>query len=192
MSKTFKAIIFKRWIMRTVAVPKKLLPQQAALQTVPVIVSLHTGELETWESTLSPHDAAHWALVIPNALLKARGLAVDDELSLSVEVDTERKPPEMAADIEAALRQRPGALKNFRAMTVSWQRQMLRYVEKGKSPDTREKYIEIVIERVNEAQQRREQRARSNKADNTTQLAAASKTVKTSVKKTVSSLNKKS
>lgn len=156
MSKPLKARIFKRWIMRTVAVPKTAMPTHARQNTVPVIVTLHTGERESWESTLSPHDAAHWALVIPNAMLKARGLDVDDEVQISIEHDPERKPPELPEDVEAALQARPGAMKNFRAMAVGWQRQMIRYIDKGRTPDTREKYIEIMIERVNEAEQRRQ------------------------------------
>lgn len=150
----FKAVIFKRWIMRSVAVPKSALKAQAQLTHPPVIVTLlmsdSKGERETWDTTLAPQDAAHWALVIPVALLKARGLEVGSEVRLEIEYDPERAPPEMPADIEAALRARPGVYARFRSITVPWQRQMIRYVEKGKSPDTREKYIEILIERVNE------------------------------------------
>jgi hypothetical protein len=162
MISPFKALIFKRWIMRTVAVPKSQLKAQAARATVPVIVTIETGERESWESTLSPHDAKHWALVIPNDLLKARGLTVDDEVMLSVVYDAERKPPAIPEDIARSLQSRPGAMTNFRAMALSWQRQMLRYVDKGKSPDTREKYIEIMIERVNEAQLKRDAKPASN------------------------------
>jgi Bacteriocin-protection, YdeI or OmpD-Associated len=150
----FKAVIFKRWIMRCVAVPKAALKAQAQLTHPPVIVTLlmsdAKGEKETWDTTLAPQDAAHWALVIPVALLKARGLEVGSEVQLEIEYDPERAPPEMPADIEAALRARPGVYARFRSITVPWQRQMIRYVDKGKSPDTREKYIEILIERVNE------------------------------------------
>jgi Bacteriocin-protection, YdeI or OmpD-Associated len=154
--KKFSAVIFKRWVMRTVAVPKSTLPAHADQASVPIIATIHTGERERWESTLSPQDAAHWALVIPQAMLAARGLAVDDSVSLSVAHDTDRSAPVLPEYLDAALAARPGARANFRAMTVSWQRQMVRYVDKGKSPDTREKYIEILIERVNEAQAKRE------------------------------------
>jgi Bacteriocin-protection, YdeI or OmpD-Associated len=150
MPTKFKAVIFKRWIMRSVAVPKAALKAQAHLTHPPVIVMLLDGEKETWDTTLAPQDAAHWALVIPVALLKARGLEVGSEVQLEIEYDPERAPPEMPADIEAALRARPGVYARFRSITVPWQRQMIRYVDKGKSPDTREKYIEILIERVNE------------------------------------------
>jgi hypothetical protein len=150
MPTKFKVVIFKRWIMRCVAVPKAALKAQAQLTHPPVIVTLLEGEKETWDTTLAPQDAAHWALVIPVALLKARGLEVGSEVQLEIEYDPERAPPEMPADIETALRARPGVYARFRSITVPWQRQMIRYVDKGKSPDTREKYIEILIERVNE------------------------------------------
>ncbi len=181
MNKSFKALIFKRWIMRTVAVPKTQLKAQAELQTVPVIVTIETGERESWESTLSPHDAKHWALVIPNAMLKARGLAVDDAVTLRVEYDAERKPPVIPEDIARSLQARPGAMDNFRAMTVPWQRQMLRYVDKGKSPDTREKYIEIMIERVNEAQLRRD--AKDSKTAKRKTVTASKTLTKVAAKK---------
>jgi Bacteriocin-protection, YdeI or OmpD-Associated/Domain of unknown function (DUF1905) len=153
--KLVTATIFKRWIMRTVAVPKRVLPEHAHETSVPVIVTLETGERESWESTLSPQDVQHWALVVPAALLKARGLDVGDALSLRVQHDPDRSAPVLPEYLQAALSSRPGAMKNFRAMTVSWQRQMVRYVDKGKSADTREKYIEILIERVNEAAEKR-------------------------------------
>jgi hypothetical protein len=46
-------------------------------------------------------------------------------------------------------------MQKFRAMSVSYQRQAVRYIERGKRADTREKYIEIFIEQVCEAADKR-------------------------------------
>ncbi len=174
-----KAVLFKRWIMRSVAVPKAALKAQAQLTHPPVIVTLLTGEKETWDTTLAPQDAAHWALVIPVALLKARGLEVGDDIAFEIAFDAERAPPEIPADIEAALRARPGVLARFRRITVPWQRQMIRYVDKGKSPDTREKAIEILIERINEhalkAADKNVKKSASKEADKGVKKSSASK-----------------
>jgi hypothetical protein len=147
-----KAPIFKRWVMRCVAVPKRALKPQAALTHVPVWVRM--GD-ELWDSTLAPHDAQHWVLVIPSAILKSQGLNVGDEAVLEVQFDDQRAAPELPEDLQAALSARPGLMQKFRAMSVSYQRQAVRYIDRSKSPDTREKYIEIFIERVCEAADKR-------------------------------------
>jgi hypothetical protein len=147
-----KALIFKRWVMRCVAVPKSALRPQAALSHVPVWVRIG-GEL--WDSTLAPHDAQHWVLVVPSAILKSQGLNVGDEAVLDVRFDDARGAPELPDDLHAALQARPGLMQKFRAMSVSYQRQAVRYIERGKSADTREKYIEIFIEQVCEAADKR-------------------------------------
>lgn len=141
-----KAQVFKRWVMRCALVPKRALKAQADVAHVPVLVTLGG---QAWESTLAPHDEAHWVLVIPAAVLKASGKAVGDELRLTIEHDPGRSAPELPADFEGALAARPGMLRKFRAMTVAGQRQVVRYVEKCKSADVREKAIEVMIERLN-------------------------------------------
>jgi hypothetical protein len=142
-----EGVVFKRWVMRCIAVPKAALKAHAQQTHVPVLVALGG---ESWDSTLAPHDERHWLLVIPSAVLKAAGRAVGDTVSIDLAFDPQRAAPALPPDFERALSARPGLLKKFREQTVAYQRQIVRYIDRGKSPDTREKYIETFIERLNE------------------------------------------
>ena len=89
--------------------------------------------------------------LIEEGLMTPRGLLAIDEAKKSGKWQTaysSRKPPELPPDLKAAFKTDPAALGCFKGLANSYQHQYSGWVAEAKRPETRQRRIDAVLDRV--------------------------------------------
>tara|TARA_R110002126_G_scaffold64513_13_gene165239 strand:- start:31911 stop:32384 length:474 start_codon:yes stop_codon:yes gene_type:complete len=94
---------------------------------------------QPFEGHLAPSKGGGGRLYIDAAMRRATGKDQGDTLTLAeLRVDSARPDPDMPAELERALSDRPGGWEDFERLPDGLRRQMLAYVGDGKRAPTRE------------------------------------------------------
>jgi hypothetical protein len=147
------AIIYKIWMLRYVDVPEEighiLEKAHGKKKYIPVIAIVNSRSTRT---TLTPAGAGRYRLPFNVTLRKAARADVGDVVAIELRLDRARRELPVPPDLEAALRTRPKARNAFKRMGPGTRRQLILYLNRGRSPATRRKivarFLEILLERA--------------------------------------------
>lgn len=78
----------------------------------------------------------------------AAGLNAGDTVEVTLELDTEPRTVEVPADLAQALAGKPGAIQAFEKLSYSARKEFVRQVETAKAPETRQRRIAAIVEKL--------------------------------------------
>ena len=144
---TLRAKLYRIALVRWVDVPKR------------AVKSLGDGrEINAWllfnddrdRVTLLPGKRGSYRLAFKVELLRAAGVDAGDEIVFSLKPDRESREPELPDEMRKVFQARPYLEARWRANSLAFRRQVVRYIEQAKAADTRAKRCWIFIERLEE------------------------------------------
>jgi hypothetical protein len=98
----------------------------------------------TWATRVAIMRGRH-LIGLSNAHRTAAGVAIGDEVTLDIELDTEPITVTEPDDLAAALDAEPAIRAAFDRLTVSQRKQHVRVIEGAKRPETRARRLEELI-----------------------------------------------
>jgi hypothetical protein len=144
---TFTTRIGKIGILRSVIVPAEIVQALGGGLRIPVLAR-YAGA--TTRSTLAPAGGAKRRLVLQMDVLRPAQLDAGDTITLSLERATESHKQSLPPDLARALQFRPTAAAELdRAAPSTW-RMIGERLEQARTPETRQRRIEQLIERLAE------------------------------------------
>lgn len=144
---TFTSRIGKIGILRSVIVPPKIVKALGGATHIPVIAR-YAGD--TTRSTLGPAGGAKRRLVLQMGVLRPAGLDADDVIEISLEPATESHKQSLPPDLARALQFRPAAAAELDRASPSTWRMIIERLEQARTPETRQRRVEHIIERLAE------------------------------------------
>jgi hypothetical protein len=169
----FVAKIQKIWIMRCVDIPRDISKAvRNAAEGDPLHVPVH-GWIEglPFKSTLVPRGSGSYRLHVHSRIWRKLRIDAGAAVEVTLLVDTEPREAILPPDLGAGLADTPRALATFNTLTVALRRQIVQYVEAAKQSRTREKRIQLIVQRMLErAAKRKKAQMKKKKA-----IAARSK-----------------
>ena len=151
MSQSFTAKIYKLGMNPCVDVPTEVSRALGRRGYVPVKGAINGHEVR---ATLVPKADGFHRLFINGEMRKRAGVGEGDSMEIVIEIDTESREIPMPPDLETALTGRQ-ALEAFVSMTPSHRRELLRYLVDAKTPETRRRRVQRIVDHVLELAQRR-------------------------------------
>ncbi|MFO1184461.1 MAG: DUF1905 domain-containing protein [Bauldia sp.] len=145
---TFRPRVAIRGINPYVTVPAELAERLKAgwRKAMPVRAWLNGRPREGWPINLMPNGDGDFTLYLRGEARKAAGVAVGDEVRISLVFDADYAPlPAMPADFAAALAADAGARGGWSALTQSRQKEIVRYIGNLKSEAARRRNIERAL-----------------------------------------------
>ena len=123
-----------------IQVPDEVVEQLGSGKRPPVVVTL-AGY--TYRTTVAPMGGAFW---IPLAAehREAAGVAADQEVDVTVELDTAPRTADLPDDLSAAMDD--AARTAFDGLAPSHQKEWVRWVTEAKQPETRAARIEKTVD----------------------------------------------
>lgn len=123
-----------------IPVPDEVVEQLGAGKRPPVVVTLGG---HTYRTTVAPMGGTYW---IPLAAehREAAGVQADQEVDVTVELDTAPRTVELPDDLSAAMDD--AARTAFDGLAPSHQKEWVRWVTEAKKPETRTARIEKTVE----------------------------------------------
>jgi hypothetical protein len=152
---TFTAPIGKIGILRCVVVPPHIVKALGGATHIPVLVR-YGGE--TLLSTLVPAGGAKRRLVLQMSVLRPASLDVGDRIEVAIESTTESHKQWLPPDVARALQLRPAAAAELDRSSPSTWRMMVERLERARTPDIRQQWIERMVERLAENASAREKK----------------------------------
>ncbi len=101
----------------------------------------------TYRSTVAAYGDV-FMLPLSQEHRTASGLNAGDEVEVSLELDTEPRTVAVPEDLAAALAAKEGARAIFDALAFSKRKEFVRQVEDAKTPETRQRRIISVVEKI--------------------------------------------
>jgi hypothetical protein len=98
--------------------------------------------------TLLPGRRGHYKLAFKRDLLRPADAAAGDILSFTLEPDTASREPEVPEEMRRQFLARPELAVRWAAHSVALRRQVVRYIDDAKTPETRAKRCWIFLERL--------------------------------------------
>jgi hypothetical protein len=144
---TFTTTIVKIGILRSVIVPPKIVAALGSEAHIPVIAR-YAGT--PTQSTLNPAGGTKRRLVLQMDVLRPAKLDAGDKLTIDLKRDTGPRSPEPPADLVRALQFRPAAAAAFERASPSTKRVVMELLEQSRTPETRARRLEKLIERLAE------------------------------------------
>lgn len=134
----FVAVIYKIGILRCVSVP----PEVIALfpPTRPLAVAA-TVAGKTKRTTLIPAGHGSYRLYLDTAMRKAAGVDAGEPVAVALRLDRSPRNLPVPPDFTRALARQAIAKREFDASTPTMRREVLRYIEHAKAPETRVRHI---------------------------------------------------
>jgi hypothetical protein len=102
---------------------------------------------------MSNQKPSHWFSPHKNLLQDAQ-VNVGDEVSVSLEPTKEWIEPELPQDLSRALQSNPTALETWKAITLIARWDWIRWIRAVKTQETRQKHIEIMLDKLNKGMRR--------------------------------------
>jgi hypothetical protein len=152
----FTTSIVKIGILRSVIVPPKIVAALGGDTRIPVIAR-YAGVAT--QSTLNPAGGPKRRLVLQMDVLRPVQLDAGDKLMVDLRRDTGPRAPQPPADLLRALQFRPAAAAALERASPSTKRVVVELLEQCRTPETRARRLEKLIERLAE-----------NSADRTTKI----------------------
>jgi hypothetical protein len=155
MAITFTSVIVQAAGMTAtgIPVPDAVVAQLGAGKNPPVTVSLRPSGSDTeWYSyriSIATRDG-QYIMSFSSAHRAASGLGADDEIDVSLELDTTPRTMVIPEDLASALTA-AGALDAFLALSYSRQRGHIEPVEAARAIETRQRRIEKIVAEVSAA-----------------------------------------
>jgi bacteriocin resistance YdeI/OmpD-like protein/uncharacterized protein DUF1905 len=162
----FAAKIKKIWIMRCVDIPRDV---SNAIRSVadgdPLHIPVH-GWIEglPFKSTLVPRGGGSYRLHVHSRIWRRLHIDAGAAVEITLLVDTEPRQAVLPPDLAAGLADVPRALAIFNTLTVALQRQIVQYVDAAKQMRTREKRVQLVVQRMLERAKKRREKVSGRRA----------------------------
>jgi len=137
----FTATIVKVGVLRSVVVPPKIV---AALGSEARYAGTSTM------STLNPAGGSKRRLVLQMDILRPAQLDAGDRLAIELERDTGPRAHPLPDDLRRALQFRPTAAAEFERTSPSSRRLVVELLGQSRTPQTRQRRLEKLIERLAE------------------------------------------
>ena len=158
---TFTARIVRIGILRSVIVPSAIVEGLGGAMRIPVIARYGS---DVTRSTLAPAGGMKRRLVLQMAVLRAAQLDAGDLIEISLQPAKASHKQTLPPDLSRALQFRPAAAAELdRAAPSTW-RMIIERLEQARTPETRERRIERIVDRLAELAAARAKRdaSRSN------------------------------
>jgi hypothetical protein len=97
--------------------------------------------------------SSHW-FSPDNGLVKAAGITPGQPVSISLEVTKDWIDPEVPSDLQKALATSPKAQALWHNITPMARWDWVRWVRAVKTPETRQKHIEVALDKLNKGMRR--------------------------------------
>ena len=157
----FTARIGRTGILRSVIVPAKVVQALGGSLRIPVLAR-YAGE--TTRSTLAPAGGLKRRLVLQMAVLRSAQLDAGDTIEIVLERATQSHKQPLPPDLARALQFRPTAAAELdRAAPSTW-RMIVERLEQARAPETRQRRVEQIVERLAEMAATRARKALGTKA----------------------------
>jgi Bacteriocin-protection, YdeI or OmpD-Associated/Domain of unknown function (DUF1905) len=146
----FPARIQKIWIMRCIDVPQDVSRAVAkAFGGKPLHIPVH-GWIEglPFENTLVPRGGGNYRFHVHSKIWRKLRIDAGAAVEVTMLLDSEPREAVIPPDLGAALADTPGALATFNAQTVALRRQIVAWVEAAKQSRTRDKRVQILVQRM--------------------------------------------
>jgi hypothetical protein len=143
----FTATIVKIGVLRSVVVPVKIVAALVGGAHIPVVVR-YAGE--TTLSTLNPAGGNRRRLVLQMDVLRPAKLDAGDRLEIELSPDRAPRHQALPADLRRALQFRPAAAAALERASPSTRRIAVELLEQSRTPETRSRRLEKIIERLAE------------------------------------------
>jgi hypothetical protein len=144
---TFMTRIGKTGILRSVIVPSEIVQALGGAKRIPVIAR-YGGE--TTRSTLAPAGGTKRRLVLQMDVLRPAHLDAGDKVEVSLEPAKKSHKQSLPSDLSRALQFRPAAAAELdRAAPSTW-RIIIERLEQARTPETRQRRVEHIVERLAE------------------------------------------
>ena len=145
--RTFRARIGRIGILRSVIVPARIVRALGGAPRIPVLAR-YAGE--TTQSTLVPAGGANRRLVLKMGVLRPAQLDTGSMLEVTLTAEAgPRRPPRPAA-LQRALQFRPAAALALERASPSTWRMIIERLESSRTPGTRQRRLEKMIEHLAE------------------------------------------
>lgn len=149
----FRARLYQVALVRWVDLPKKLV-DPLGLPAAEIkgggrgwnALLRFNGDLD--RVTLLPGRRGHCKLAFKVELLRAAGVDADDEIEFTLEPDTASREPALPEEMRRQFQARPQLADRWTANSLAARRQVIRYIEEAKTPETRAKRCWIFLERL--------------------------------------------
>ncbi len=138
----FVAVIYRIGVLRCVSVPEEVAGRFPPGRAVPVVATV--GGI-TKRTTLIPSGAGSFRLYIDGAMRKAAGVDAGDPVGVALRPDRGSRELPVPEDFSRALSRSADARREFAASTRAMRREVLRYIEHAKSPETRARHIDYCL-----------------------------------------------
>ena len=133
--------------MRSVIVPSEIVKALGGAMRIPVIAR-YGGEIT--RSTLAPAGGTKRRLVLRMEVLRPAHLDAGDRIEISLEPAKESHKQSLPPDLARALQFRPTAAAELdRAAPSTW-RIIIERLEQARTPETRQRRVEHIVERLAE------------------------------------------
>jgi len=110
----------------------------------PVKVSIAS---HTYRSTIAAYGGM-FMLPLSAENRQAAGVKAGDQVEVTIELDTEPRTVEVPGDLAAALRDKPGAMDAYEALSYTMRKEYARQVESAKAQETRERRIAGIVAKL--------------------------------------------
>jgi hypothetical protein len=144
---SFTTKIGKTGILRTVLVPAKVVAALGGGLRIPVLAT-YGGT--TTQSTLAPAGGKKRRLTLKMNVLRGAGLDAGATLKISLAPDANPRAVAFPADLLRALQFRPAAVAALDRASPSTRRMIVERLEQCRRPETRQRRLERLIERLAE------------------------------------------
>jgi len=153
----FVAVIYKIGILRCVSVPAAV---AAAFSRGPAAPVCATVAGITKRTTLIPAGRGSFRLYIDEAMRKAAGADAGQPVGVLLRADPAPRDLPVPGDFTRALARAAEAQREFAASTPAMRREVVRYIEHAKAPDTRARYIANCVRVLTGRWKKRQARAK--------------------------------
>ena len=143
----FTTRIVRIGVLRSVLVPPRIVAALGGGARIPV-VARYGGE--TTKSTLMPAGGALRRLVLQMEVLRPAALDAGDRIEVSLAPDASPRRPPLPPDLHRALQFRPAAAAALDRASPSTWRMVVELLEDARTPETRQRRLEKLIERLAE------------------------------------------
>lgn len=147
----FTAALYRVSIIRWVDLPRQVV---ADLRLVP-------AERKGWHARLRFNDDLDHVTLLPGKrgkvklafkveLLRAASVDAGDTITFTLERDAGSREPDLPDEMRRVFRSRPELQARWQRHSVAFRRQIVRYIEQAKSPETRVRRCWIFLDRLAE------------------------------------------
>jgi hypothetical protein len=140
-----QARLYRVATIRWVDLPRRAVARLGTGKQIPALLRFND---DVDRVTLLPGKRGHYKLAIKVELLRSAGVDAGDVIRFALTPDTASREPDLPAEMQRAFLARPQLATAWGRETLALRRQIVRYIEQAKSPETRARRSWILIERL--------------------------------------------